>query len=177
MNWAKEYERFLENRATLYAAYAIFATILKERVDRVKAARDTFNQSGKSPVKGAMATMTTDGSLETLNTRNATTPPSEGLQFLEMVIMTFGYPPHMFGKEESSGFGTEGRHKFFSLAIESERTSWEEVITAVFPIPQRQISKNGLSPTGIHAIIRHQIVPLSFQPPQICWLHKRITFG
>jgi hypothetical protein len=72
-----------------------------------------------------------DEAIEPMKTRDATTPPSEGLQFLELVAGVFGFPVHVWGKEESGGLGHEGRHKAFFLNIESEREAWTQDILAV----------------------------------------------
>jgi len=128
MIWAKVYERFLEHRATLYAAYAIFATIVKENAVRLTRIRDAVNprQDGESPVKGSTATLSPEGSIESFNSKNATTPPSEGIQFLEMVMMDFGFPPNIFGKEEPGGLSSAGRNKLFVLRVTAEQSGWTE---------------------------------------------------
>src|SRR5690606_865790 len=104
---------------------------------------DRINNQGKSAVKGATATLPPEGSIEAVDTRAATTPPSEGVQFLEMVMMVFNFPPHMFGKEEPGGMGERGRHQFFKLRIESERTAWKEDYQDVLDYVLLQAVKNG----------------------------------
>lgn len=133
LSWAKAYEQFLEHRLTLYSAYAIFAIIIKEQAKRLPKVRAELNKvgGGQSPVKGSIATTSLDGSLESLKTKDATTPPSEGVQFLEMVMMTFGFPPHLFGKEEPGGLGEKGRNKSFILRITAEQEGWADDLTAI----------------------------------------------
>lgn len=131
--WAKAYEQFLEHRLTLYSAYAIFALIIKQHAKQLPKVRAELEKAGgaQSPVKGSIATSSLEGSIESLKTKDATTPPSEGLQFLEMVMMTFGFPPHLFGKEEPGGLGEKGRNKAFILRITAEQEGWADDLTAI----------------------------------------------
>lgn len=131
LSWAKEYERFLEHRATLYAAYAALALIVRTKAQRIAATKTALGENGKSGVKGATAVGAEGDSIEALKTKDSTTPPNEGLQFLEMVIMTFGFLPHFWGKEEPGGMGEKGRNKPFYLGIQAEQTAWKEAIIAI----------------------------------------------
>ena len=130
MAWAREYERFLEHRATVYAAHAEIARVAKSKTRAVMAG--ALGNNGQSRVAGSTAVLSPDDSLEPLRTANSITPPSEGLQFLELVAAAFGFPIHTWGKEEPGGLGQDGRHKAFFLRIEAEREAWKQDLLAVF---------------------------------------------
>ena len=130
--WARSYEQFLENRATLYAAYAAIGLLVKAKATRlgsIRAGMSASGRAGESPVKGSMGFVTPDDNIEALNTKDATTSATEGLQFLEMAISVFGFPPHLWGKEESGGLGQDGRHKAFFLRIQAEQEAWKDDIS------------------------------------------------
>lgn len=175
LNWAKEYERFLEHRATLYAAYAALALLVKEKISRLPALRTGLADQGKSPVKGATATLSPEGAIEAIRTRDATTPPSEGIQFLEMVMMVFAFPPHLFGKEEPGGMGERGRNKLFRLRIESEQTAWKEDLLAILDyvllvavmakkIPGGSVGQVGTSRQVVFAKTVDDTINIAFPP-------------
>lgn len=133
LTWAKVYEQFLENRATLYAAFAALALLVKEKSDRVAKVKRALAAKAdtKNPAAvGSTAVTSTDGSIEPINTRAATTPPSEGIQFLEMVAMDQNVPIHLFGKDQpSAGIGSDKRqNSLFFLMIGARRREWQDAI-------------------------------------------------
>jgi hypothetical protein len=141
--WAKEYERFLEHRATLYAAFATIALVAKAKASRLASIRTGMTANApESSVKGSFATLGMEDSLEPVRTNGATTSPSEGIQFLEMVVMSFGFPPHLWGKEESGGLGQDGRHKVFFLRIQAEQEQWADDIQDALEFVIYQAVKN-----------------------------------
>jgi hypothetical protein len=154
--WAKSYEQFLENRATLYAAYATIALLVKAKARRLTTIRSGFTGSGvagESPVKGATAFVTPEDNIETINTKDSTTSPSEGLQFLEMVMSVFGFPPHLWGKEESGGLGQDGRHKVLFLRIKAEQEAWrDDILDAIEYVVYRAVKEKRLSGATIQRV-------------------------
>jgi hypothetical protein len=151
--WARAYERFLEHRATLYAAYAAFALLVKVRADKIAATKAKLTrvlpnaQTGQgniSPVKGATGIIDDGGDISALQTGNATTPPSEGLQFAEMVFMDFGLPAEVFGKQQTGGLGDgSSRYMLLNKNVQSRQSLWTSIYQQLFDYVKLQAVKYG----------------------------------
>jgi hypothetical protein len=158
LDWARSYKEFLENWASIVAAYARFAWQAKTKggasaVAAVKSRLQvTSNGNGAGadtnpPPATASTFVSNNGvSLEPVRTAGATTSAEDGRRLLLMVCAALGVYEHYLGDPATGNLATaKAMERPMELMFLTRRMLWADVLTAIlmYAVEQAALAPGG----------------------------------
>jgi hypothetical protein len=137
LDWAKAYKSFLENWATIVAAYARFAFKMTSKggpqarqaaVKKLAAAQPGESPANPAPIAGSTIVVDPDVDLSPIRTSGATTSANDGRRLLLMVTAGFGIPETFFGDVSVGTLATaKSLDRPTELMIKNRQQFWADV--------------------------------------------------
>ena len=158
LDWARSYKEFLENWASIVAAYARFAWQAKTKggasaVAAVKSRLQvTSNGNGAgadtNPPPATASTFVSNSgvSLEPVRTAGATTSAEDGRRLLLMVCAALGVYEHYLGDPATGNLATaKAMERPMELMFLTRRMLWADVLTAIlmYAVEQAALAPGG----------------------------------
>lgn len=158
LDWARSYKEFLENWASIVAAYARFAWQAKTKggasaVAAVKSRLQVTSNGGgaaadTNPPPAAASTFISNNgvSLEPVRTAGATTAAEDGRRLLLMVCAALGVYEHYFGDPSTGNLATaKSMERPMELMFLARRMLWADVLTAIlmYAVEQAALAPGG----------------------------------
>lgn len=157
LNWATAYKKILENFATILAAYARFALMVKNHPGKksVAASKAKLNTTMSSsnlpdgnPPPNTAAYFLASGGMEisAIKTAHSTTGPDEAQALRSMVAAGTDTPEHFFGDSDIGNFATSTTlDRPTELKMVSRQSFWAYVITKLCRVA---IESSAKAPSG-----------------------------
>lgn len=157
LDWARAYREFLENWASIVAAYARFAWQAKTKggaaqvasvKTRLNTALSASNGAETNPAPAVASTFIGNAgvSMEPVRTAGATTSAEDGRRLLLMVCAALGVYEHYFGDPSTGNLATaKSMERPMELMFLARRMLWADVLTAIL---RYVIEQNALAPGG-----------------------------
>lgn len=158
IDWARSYKEFLENWASIVAAYARFAWQAKTKggasaVASVKSRLQvTSNGNGAAadtnPPPATASTFVSNGgvTLEPVRTAGATTSAEDGRRLLLMVCAALGVYEHYLGDPATGNLATaKSMERPMELMFLARRMLWADVLTGIlmYAVEQAALAPGG----------------------------------
>ncbi len=158
-DWARSYKEFLENWASIVAAYARFAWKAKTKggtaaVAAVKSRLQTTMgassaETNPAPAVGSTFVGNQGVDLEPVRTAGATTSAEDGRRLLLMVCAALGVYEHYFGDPSTGNLATaKSMERPMELMFMARRMLWADVLTGIL---RYVIEQAALAPGGVIA--------------------------
>jgi hypothetical protein len=158
LDWARSYREFLQNWASITAAYARFAWTAKTKggasavasvKTRLQSAISSTNGAETNPPPATAGVFVGNGGvdIQPVKTAGATTSAEDGRRLLLMVCAALGVYEHYFGDPSTGNLATaKSMERPMELMFLARRMLWADVLTGIL---RYVIEQAALAPQGV----------------------------